>query len=150
MKKHLFSILKKSVLILIVVFFNENVIAQDTQFPEDKNYFWNKVQFGGGLGLSIGGGYTDISVSPSAVYNINPYIGVGSCSGCVFGISSCGDTGLPISSSSPGTTVGGDDGADFRCNPEDEPAAKLTPDMLSADMETGTRFLTNGCLFWGL
>jgi hypothetical protein len=35
------------------------------------------VQFGGGLGLSIGSGYTDITVSPSAIYNINSILAVG-------------------------------------------------------------------------
>ncbi|MCG9791695.1 hypothetical protein LXH21_04380 [Flavobacterium algicola] len=51
------------------------------QFQNNSNStssdFWNKVQFGGGLGLSLGSGYTDISVSPSAIYNVNQYFAVG-------------------------------------------------------------------------
>ena len=42
-----------------------------------KNNFWQKVQFGGGLGLSFGNRYTDISVAPSAIYNVNEYFAVG-------------------------------------------------------------------------
>jgi hypothetical protein len=35
------------------------------------------MQYGGGIGLGFGNGYTDISLAPSAIYNINPYLGVG-------------------------------------------------------------------------
>jgi hypothetical protein len=77
MKNYLFSNLTKSVLIVIAVFFYENVIAQYTQVPPARSPFWEKVQFGGGLGLSFGSGYTDISIAPSAIYNINPYLATG-------------------------------------------------------------------------
>ena len=42
-----------------------------------KSDFWNHVQFGGGLGLSIGSGYTDISIARSAIYTVNQYFSVG-------------------------------------------------------------------------
>ncbi len=42
--------------------------------PDD---FWQKVQFGGGIGLSFGSGYSDISLSPSAIYNINETLAIG-------------------------------------------------------------------------
>ena len=77
MKKNLFSNLLKFVFILIAVFFYENVIAQYSQNPQSRNPFWEKVQFGGGLGLSFGSGYTDISVAPSAIYNFNQYFAMG-------------------------------------------------------------------------
>lgn len=77
MKKHSFSTLTKSLLMLILFFFCENVIAQYQQTPQSRNPFWDKVQFGGGLGLSFGSGYTDISIAPSAIYNVNPYLAVG-------------------------------------------------------------------------
>jgi hypothetical protein len=32
------------------------------------------VQFGGGIGLGFGSGFTDISVAPSAIYNFNEYV----------------------------------------------------------------------------
>lgn len=51
--------------------------AQQSQGTNSKTDFWNNVQFGGGLGLSIGTGYTDISISPSAIYNFNEYFSLG-------------------------------------------------------------------------
>jgi hypothetical protein len=35
------------------------------------------VQFGGGIGLGFGSGFTDISVAPSAIYNFNEYVALG-------------------------------------------------------------------------
>lgn len=77
MKKCTFSVLSKSIFIVIVFFFHENVIAQYQQIPPRRNPFWEKVQFGGGLGLNFGSGYTDISIAPSAIYNFNPYVAMG-------------------------------------------------------------------------
>jgi hypothetical protein len=77
MKKSTFSNLIKFVLIVIFAFFYENVIAQYSQMPQSRSPFWEKVQFGGGLGLSFGSGYTEISVAPSAIYNINQYLAAG-------------------------------------------------------------------------
>jgi hypothetical protein len=42
-----------------------------------ENDFWKKVQFGGGFGLSVGSGYTDISIAPSAIYNFNGFFAAG-------------------------------------------------------------------------
>jgi hypothetical protein len=77
MKKYTFSSLTKSLLMVLAFFFYENVIAQYQQAPQSRSPFWSNVQFGGGLGLSIGSGYTDISIAPSAIYNVNPYLAVG-------------------------------------------------------------------------
>lgn len=44
---------------------------------DSKSSFWEHVQFGGGLGLSIGSGYTDVTVAPGAIYNFNQYIATG-------------------------------------------------------------------------
>lgn len=41
------------------------------------NDFWDKVQFGGGLGVGFGSGYTDVNVSPGAIYRVNNYIAIG-------------------------------------------------------------------------
>lgn len=77
MKKYSFASVLKPILIVIAVLFYENVIAQYSQIPPSKSPFWDKVQFGGGLGLSFGSGYTDISVAPSAIYNVNQYLATG-------------------------------------------------------------------------
>ena len=42
-----------------------------------KSDFWEKVQFGGGVGLSIATGYTDVTLAPSAIYNFNEYFSAG-------------------------------------------------------------------------
>jgi len=39
--------------------------------------FWENVRFGGGLGLSFGSNNTLISVAPSALYQLNPYVAFG-------------------------------------------------------------------------
>jgi len=77
MKKRPFSTLAKPLLIILAFFFYENVIAQYQPAPQSRSPFWQNVQFGGGLGLSFGSGYTDISIAPSAIYNLNPYLAVG-------------------------------------------------------------------------
>ena len=41
------------------------------------NEFWRHVQFGGGIGLSIGSGFTNISLAPSAIYNFNSSVAAG-------------------------------------------------------------------------
>ncbi|MDG1870789.1 hypothetical protein [Flavobacterium frigidarium] len=52
--------------------------AQQQPFKkQSQSDFWEKVQFGGGLGLGFGSGYTDISIAPSAIYNFNPYVALG-------------------------------------------------------------------------
>lgn len=77
MKKSTFSSLTKYLFIFFILFCYENVIAQYQQTPQSRSPFWSNVQFGGGLGLSFGNGYTDISVAPSAIYNVNPYLALG-------------------------------------------------------------------------
>lgn len=53
------------------------VFGQQTPIQETQNNFWSDVQFGGGLGLAIGSGFTNISVSPTAIYNFNEYVSAG-------------------------------------------------------------------------
>ena len=79
MKIHyLFSPLK---LLLIYVFlsFSANNFAQfrTSAPPPTKSYFWKKVQFGGSFGLSVGSGFTDITLAPNAIYNFNEYVSLG-------------------------------------------------------------------------
>ncbi|MEH6680549.1 MAG: alpha-ketoglutarate decarboxylase [Sediminicola sp.] len=42
-----------------------------------KSRFWDRVQYGGGLGIGFGNGYFSASVLPSALYRINPYFATG-------------------------------------------------------------------------
>jgi len=41
------------------------------------NDFWNKVRFGGSVGLGFGSGYTDVNLAPSAIYQFNQYAALG-------------------------------------------------------------------------
>lgn len=51
--------------------------AQNSLNNTQKSNFWQKVQFGGGLGLGFGSNYTNITVAPSAIYNFNQYVSAG-------------------------------------------------------------------------
>lgn len=78
MTKKYASIVSKSILTALFAFISTQLSAQyQNQNFESKSNFWQKVQFGGGLGLSFGNRYTDISVAPSAIYNVNEYFAVG-------------------------------------------------------------------------
>ncbi len=78
------KIIKKSAvfsLYFAVFLFSINSIAQNSTSQKSQNKqtseFWKKVRFGGGLGLNIGSGFTDITIAPSAIYEINEYIATG-------------------------------------------------------------------------
>ena len=50
------------------------VCSQEQKSPSE---FWKNVKFGGGLGVAVGSGYTDITVAPGAIYNFNDYVAMG-------------------------------------------------------------------------
>jgi hypothetical protein len=78
MTKNSFLEDSQSLLVIIILFFSSCLFAQqNTSPPETKNEFWRNVQFGGGIGLGFGSGYTDISLAPSAIYNFNDYVALG-------------------------------------------------------------------------
>lgn len=78
MRKSIFRTFFKSILVVITLLFSFGSSAQEqTNAPSQQNDFWRKVQFGGGIGMSFGTGYTDITISPSAIYNINSIVAVG-------------------------------------------------------------------------
>lgn len=74
--------LKAIFLIISVVFYSNanaqtNTVDSNLNESKQKSEFWKKVNFGGGIGLNVGSGFTNISVSPSAIYNINNYFSAG-------------------------------------------------------------------------
>lgn len=78
MAKNCFLNYSKSFLVIITVFFSSCLFAQQNDAPVQlENQFWRNVQFGGGIGLGFGSGYTDISVAPSVIYNFNEYVALG-------------------------------------------------------------------------
>ena len=71
-------VVSKSILTLISLFLSTALLAQQHKFtPKTQNEFWKNVQFGGGIGLNFGTGYTDVSLAPSAIYNFNQYAALG-------------------------------------------------------------------------
>lgn len=62
---------------LIVVFTMIYGLSSAQNTPPSQGDFWSRVRFGGGLGLGIGSGYTNIMVAPSAVYDFNDYFSAG-------------------------------------------------------------------------
>ena len=77
MKKNPQSILT---FLLCFVFLICNVfesIAQEAIEYNKKSDFWERVQFGGGIGLGFGSGYSNVTVAPSGIYNFNEKIALG-------------------------------------------------------------------------
>ncbi len=78
MKKSAFMRVSKSISLIILLLVCNNLLAQNQSFSsKSKSEFWKYVQFGGGLGLGFGSGYTNISIAPSAIYNFNQYVALG-------------------------------------------------------------------------
>lgn len=75
MRENTFLPILKSILIVVFVLLSTSSFAQ--QQSSASNNFWGNVQFGGGIGLGIGSGYTDISLSPSAIYNVSEVFALG-------------------------------------------------------------------------
>jgi len=66
--------------IVFGLFFSIVINAQETETnktPKTKSEFWKKVRFGGGIGLNFSSGYTNISISPSGIYQFNEKIAGG-------------------------------------------------------------------------
>lgn len=68
---------KRFFLFLVLAFSMPSFSQNQSILSNSQSDFWNKVQFGGGLGLAFGNGYTDIGIAPSAIYNVNEYFAVG-------------------------------------------------------------------------
>lgn len=82
MTKNRALVVSKWFLTALTVFISTHLSAQyqttrSSSNLNPKSDFWKNVQFGGGLGLSFGNRYADISVAPSAIYNVNEYFAVG-------------------------------------------------------------------------
>lgn len=63
---------------LFFMLFSTVFYAQQTPLPKAKTgSFWEHVDVGGGLGLSISNDYRDILIAPSAIYNFNDMFALG-------------------------------------------------------------------------
>jgi hypothetical protein len=77
MKKNNFRFVIKNICILVLLFSTAKIIAQDSIYNKPKSEFWKKVHYGGGLSLGISNGFTNISVAPNAIYEVNKYVSLG-------------------------------------------------------------------------
>lgn len=68
-------VFQKANLSIFLLLFSGFILAQDA--PKSKSEFWSHVSFGGGFGASFGSDYTDVSLSPGALYEFNQYFGLG-------------------------------------------------------------------------
>lgn len=74
--KHIFLVIY-FVLFSSLSTLNAQTSNNKSNLQAQKSEFWQKVRFGGGLGLSFGSGFTNISIAPSAIYEINQYLATG-------------------------------------------------------------------------
>jgi hypothetical protein len=78
MKSLLSASVYKIVFMLVFLMFSASGYAQQTPLPKAKtDSFWDRVDVGGGFGMSISSDYTDITIAPSAIYNFNNYFALG-------------------------------------------------------------------------
>ncbi|MFN3753035.1 hypothetical protein [Flavobacterium sp.] len=78
MKKNTIQNSMRFLLLLAFLGISQTVLSQENTLPKAKTSgFWDHVQFGGGFGLAIGNGFTDITIAPSAIYNFNEFFALG-------------------------------------------------------------------------
>jgi len=76
MKKIVFSFLFTTILGFGSV--SAQVVHPQNYEPRKiKSDFFERVQFGGGLGLAIGNNFTDIGIAPSGIYNLTDQVALG-------------------------------------------------------------------------
>ena len=67
----LFNFLTKCIVIIVIMLGHAFAHAQNN------NDFWSNVRFGGTAGAAFGNKYTDVTIAPGALYEVNEYVGVG-------------------------------------------------------------------------
>jgi hypothetical protein len=78
MKSTLETLIYKIAILIFLLLFSSSIYAQKNGLPTTKtNTFWERVNFGGGFGLSIGNNFTNITIAPSGIYNFNDYFALG-------------------------------------------------------------------------
>ena len=77
MRKDSVKILTKTLLVLFFLINSVGIYGQTDNPAKPKSDFWKHIQFGGGFGISVGSGFTDVTVAPSAIYKLNHYISIG-------------------------------------------------------------------------
>lgn len=70
-------ILKSKIITTVFFLFLFSFSNSQTFTKKTPSIFWKQVQFGGGFGLNFGTDYTDITITPSAIYPLNNYVSIG-------------------------------------------------------------------------
>ena len=65
--------MRRNILYLFLLVFTISSYSQST----NQAAFWDNVRYGGGLGLGFGNNSFNLQVSPSAIYEANPYYATG-------------------------------------------------------------------------
>lgn len=77
MEKNSLIVLTKTLRYVFLFCAISSVLGQETHQKHQKSNFWRHVQFGGGFGIAAGSSFTDITIAPNAIYNINDYLALG-------------------------------------------------------------------------
>ncbi len=72
-KRHVFTL----VLLFLLGFSWGQNNTETLLLKDQKSDFWEKVHFGGGIGLNFSNGYSYVAVSPNALYAFNDKFGLG-------------------------------------------------------------------------
>ena len=75
------KIIRKKIAILLCLSFFLipcfSLFAQPQEKLSQNHEFYNNWKFGGSFGAGFGSGYTDSTLAPSAIYQVNPYFSTG-------------------------------------------------------------------------
>lgn len=67
-----------SLILIILLLCQAYCVSGQESIPApNQTSFWENVRFGGGFGLNFGNGNFQLSLSPSAIYDVNPYVSIG-------------------------------------------------------------------------
>lgn len=78
MRKSYFIDLSKTNLTYFIFLFSGVLHSQIMNNQNNSNQdFWRNVQFGGGFGLNISSQFTEVNISPGAIYRFNPKVAAG-------------------------------------------------------------------------
>ena len=66
-----------ALILLGMLIVNPSKAQQDDSAVNVQHSFWDHVQFGGAFGLGFSSDYTEIVLSPDAIYNFNRYFALG-------------------------------------------------------------------------
>ncbi|AZQ42935.1 alpha-ketoglutarate decarboxylase [Nonlabens ponticola] len=64
-------------LLFVFCFFAGCHFTSAQNIQQDGSDFWQRVRYGGNIGLNFSNGYKAVQLAPQAIYQVNPQVGVG-------------------------------------------------------------------------